>query len=526
MENKNLEKQQNDQSLEQEGGKDQPGWFQDFVDHYDVDKPKQGEILKGTILDIQESSVLLDVGFKRDAIVPSQDLEKVDQSIREDLKIGDQVYVSVIKTPMGDDDLLVSLSRGLSYKTWVKAEELSKTNELIELEVIDQNRGGLLVSFENIRGFIPNSHIPSIRRGTSTQKAGEIKGELIGKKLPVKIIEVNQKERRLVFSARVAQKDQRQKRLKEIEVGKVIKSRVVNVVDFGVFVDLAGVDGLVHKSEIDWDRVKNPSKLYKVGDEIEVKVVGVDVEKERVSLSRKALLPNPWVEIAEKYNIGDLVEGKVVSVLDFGAFVELPEGLHGLVHVSEVGYANTEDPKSVVKRGDQVLVRVIGIDPGRERVSLSMRRVPVSEQMEWMMNLEDAYEGFLVDGGVEQDLSETLESETPEGGSLEEDPQPQAVPEDTSEVEEQEKAQEEEGSEEVPEEKEQEEVVEVEEQEEALEEEGLEEVPEEEEQEEASDEEEQKKATEDESSEDVTEDEEPEEDPEVEETGEVSGDES
>jgi predicted RNA-binding protein with RPS1 domain len=189
-------------------------------------------------------------------------------------------------------------------------------------------------------------------------------------------------------------------------------------VDFGVFVDLDGVDGLVHKSEIDWDRVTNPSKRYKVGDVIEVKVVGVDKEKERVSLSRKVLLPNPWQAIAENYKIGDLVEGEVVSVLDFGAFVELPEGLHGLVHVSEIGYANSEDPKNVVKRGDQVLVRVIAIDPGRERVSLSMRRVPVSEQMEWMMNLEDASEGFLVDGGEEQEPAETPEeSEEVQGGT-------------------------------------------------------------------------------------------------------------
>jgi len=180
----------------------------------------------------------------------------------------------------------------------------------------------------------------------------------------------------------------------------VFKSKIVNVVDFGFFVDLEGVDGLVHKSEIDWDRVNNPSELYHVGDEVEVKVVGLDLEKERVSLSRKALLPNPWEKLAEKYKAGDLVEGNVVSVLDFGAFVELEKGLQGLIHVSEIGYATAEKPSDVVKKGDQVLVRIMAIEPARERVSLSMRRVPVSEQMDWMMNLEDAKEGFLVDGGA------------------------------------------------------------------------------------------------------------------------------
>jgi len=387
-----LENQGEDQSREEGSSVEQPGWFKDFVDHYDVDKPQQGEILKGTILDIQDSSILLDVGFKRDAIIPGQDLEKVEQELRQGLAVGDEIFVSVLRTPVGDDDLLVSLHKALAQKTWVKAEELAKSEELIELEVVDQNRGGLLVEYENLRGFVPNSHIPSIRRGMSTQKTGEIKAELMGKLLPVKAIEVDQKESRLLFSARVAKKDQRQKRLREIEVGTVIKSRVVNVVDFGIFVDLEGVDGLVHKSEIDWARVNKPSKLFKAGDEIEVKVVGVDLEKERVSLSRKALLPNPWHELVEKFSEGDLVDGKVISVLDFGAFVELKEGLQGLVHVSEVGYENTEDPKSAVRKGDQVLVRIMGIDPRRERVSLSMRRVPVSEQMDWMMNLEDAQE--------------------------------------------------------------------------------------------------------------------------------------
>ena len=396
-ETKTPEPEQENQVPEEEKTADQPGWFQDFVDHYDVDKPQQGEMLKGKILDIQDSSIVLDVGFKRDAIIPGQDLERVDPEIRDNLSIGDEIFVSVIRTPMGDDDLLVSLQRGLTYKTWIKADELAQSNEQVELEVVDQNRGGLLVAFENLQGFIPNSHIPAIRRGTSTQLAGEIKSEMIGKTLPVKVIEVDQKERRLVFSARVVQKGQREKRLNEIEIDSVVKSRVVNIVDFGVFVDLDGVDGLVHKSEIDWERIPHPSKIFKLGDEIEVKVIGIDKEKERVSLSRKILLPNPWLKHVEKFQVGDLVEGLVVSVLDFGAFIELAEGLQGLVHVSEIGYANTEDPKAVVKKGDPVLVKIMSIDLERERISLSMRRVPISDQMDWIMNLEDASEGILLD---------------------------------------------------------------------------------------------------------------------------------
>lgn len=389
---------------EEDQTEDQPGWFKEVVDHYDVDKPQKGEMLKGTILDIQESSIVLDVGFKRDAIIPGQDLERVDSEVLKNLSTGDEIFVSVIRTPVGDEDLLVSLQRGLDYKTWIKAEELARSNKQIELEVVDQNRGGLLVAYENLRGFVPNSHIPAIRRGTSMQRAGEIKSEMIGKTLPLKVIEVDQKERRLVFSARVVQKGQRLKRLNEIEIGSIVKSRVVNIVDFGIFIDLDGIDGLVHKSEIDWERIPHPSKLFKIGDEIEVKIIGIDKEKERVSLSRKILLPNPWLKLVEKFQVGDIVEGMVVSVLDFGAFVELTEGLQGLVHISEIGYANTEDPKAVVKKGDPVIVKVMAIDQARERISLSMRRVPISEQMEWIMNLEYASEGILLD--KDEDLPE------------------------------------------------------------------------------------------------------------------------
>ena len=176
-----------------------------------------------------------------------------------------------------------------------------------------------------------------------------------------------------------------------------------------MFVDLEGVDGLVHKSEINWERSAHPAKWFKVGDEIEVKVISVDKKNERVSLSRKVLLPNPWEKLVEGYKVGDLVEGVVVSVLDFGAFVEIQEGIHGLVHISEIGYANTDDPKAVLKKGDSVLVKIMGINPARERISLSMRRVPISEQMEWIINLENVSEGVLPESDEVEVLQEDSE---------------------------------------------------------------------------------------------------------------------
>ncbi len=429
METGVIEKELEGQVVENQENDETPAWFQDFIEHHDFESPQRGDILQGKILDIRDISILLDVGLKRDAIVTSQDLDKVDDKILENLEVGDEVYVSVFRTPVGDDDLLVSLNRGIAYENWVKAEEYLDNGELLELEVIEQNKGGLLVTFENLRGFVPNSHIPALRRGASHQKMEEIKTEMIGDVLPLKAIEVNRKQRRLVLSARVAQKEQRRRRLQELEAGDVIKSRVVNVVDFGVFVDLQGVDGLVHKSQIAWDRVYNPSKYFSVGDEIEVKVVDVDVEQERVSLSRKAILPNPWEKLRETYADGDLVEGQVVSVLDFGAFIELPDGLQGLVHVSELGYANADDPKSVVRSGDNVLVRIMNIDPGRERVSLSMRRVPVAEQLAWMMEEE-------LEAEEDEETAEVEEVVAEAAGEVEPSEEAEVAEEEVEEVEE------------------------------------------------------------------------------------------
>jgi len=367
---------------------DDPRWYESLVEDYDYERPKRGQVVKGEIIWIEEDSILMDIGQKRDAVVPGKDLSDVDDEYLATLSVGDRVPVYVTQTPVGDEELMVSLNRGIEYQNWEKAEQLHKDNTMVELEVVDQNRGGLLVKYKNLTGFVPNSHIPSIRRGLDRQKIGQIKREMIGSTLAVKPIEVNPNKRRLVFSARAAQEEKRKKRLRELEEGDVIESNIVNVVDFGVFVDLDGVDGLVHKSELDWERINNPHKHFKVSEEITVKVLDVEVDRERVSLSRKALLPNPWEVLEEKYKPGDLVKGEVVSVLDFGAFVELPEGVQGLIHSSEIGYSGMGSPQNTVKPGESVLVRIISIDADRERISLSMRRVPIEDQLSWMMDSE------------------------------------------------------------------------------------------------------------------------------------------
>lgn len=374
------------QSTESDG--QDPKWFNQFLEDYDYELPKRGQILEGQIIRIDEDAIIVDIGLKRDAIVTSRDLNLLDNDYLASLKVGDDVMVYVLRPPVGDDDLLVSIHKGLEHKSWEKAERYMEESLTLDLPVVSENRGGLLVEFESLRGFVPNSQVPDLRR-RDRQKTRSLKLEMIGQVLPLKIIEVNRDRHRLILSAIAAQEERRKERLQELEKGQIILGRVVNIVNFGLFVDLNGVDGLVHISEIDWQRVNHPSELFKVGDEIQVKVLDVDIEKERISLSRKALLPSPWQTLAEKYDPGDLIEGNVTKVLDFGAFIELPEGVEGLVHTSEIGYSTTGTPQEVVRAGEKVLVRVLSIDSGRERISLSMRQVPLEKQIAWMVEQED-----------------------------------------------------------------------------------------------------------------------------------------
>lgn len=387
-------------------------WYDQFLEDYDYTLPKRGQLLEGQILRIDEDAVIVDVGVKRDAIIPSRDLNMVDKEIVENLKVGDTILVYVLRPPTGDDDLLVSLNKGIEHTHWEVAEQHLESGETLELEVVGENRGGLLVEYKSLRGFVPNSQVPELRR-RDRQKAKEAKREMIGEVLPLKVIEVNRDRHRLILSALAAQEERRKKRLHELEKDQVIFGRVVNIVNFGVFVDLGGIDGLVHISELDWQRVGHPSEMFKVGDEIQVQVIEVDVERERVSLSRKSLLPSPWDTLAEKYKPGDLIEGTVTKVLDFGAFVELPEGVEGLVHVSEIGYSTTGTPQEVVKAGEEVLVRILDIDKERERISLSMRKVPLEKQIAWMVEQEEKQ------SAAREEAAQAAEQEA-------EEPQPEA----------------------------------------------------------------------------------------------------
>ena len=294
--------------------------FEEILDQYLYQRPQRGQILEGEIEAINDDAIILDVGLKRDAIVLSREVNNLDDEFYEALSVGDSIPIQVSHTPIGDQDLLVSIDSALEYQSWQKAEALLDEDQIIEVEVIGSNRGGLLVSFDQLEGFVPNSHVPALRKIHAREQVNQHKLKMKGSKLKVKAIEVNLKRGRLVFSALEAHRELREERLQSLEVGEVITGKVVNVVDFGLFVDLGGIDGLVHLSELDWQNMQHLSKVAKMGDEIEVKVIGVDIERQRVQLSRKALLPNPWDEIEAHYVLGNLLvnKGRLSAVIDFG----------------------------------------------------------------------------------------------------------------------------------------------------------------------------------------------------------------
>lgn len=281
--------------------------------------------------------------------------------------------------------MLVSIEKGLEQQDWERAKAYLNSEETQELKIIGYNNGGLLVEFGRLSGFVPNSRISSLPRGMKKSDRQAAKAKMIGETLQVKVIEVDKAKKRLVLSGQAARDAQRKQCLQELEEGQHITGTVANVVDFGVFVDLGGVDGLIHISRLSWDKVEHPSDILQPGDEVEVLVKDIEIERERISLDRKSLLPSPWDAFSEEYSDGDILEGTVESLQDYGAFVKLTDEITGLIHLSELLPGSSHDPEKVLDVGDKALVRIIEIDKEKERVRLSMRRVPEDDIARWIM---------------------------------------------------------------------------------------------------------------------------------------------
>ena len=349
---------------------------------YSYTPPRRGEIREATILQIDEREIIVDLGAKQDGIVPSQDLERMDDEFRASLSTGASVPVYVINPRDQNDNLIVSINMGLQRYDWEKARELLSSQDAVDVRVSGYNKGGALVRWNRLEGFIPSSHLVSTNLSIDRREAMQ---ELIGNTLGVKVIEVDQDRRRLIFSEREAQKEwrarQKAKLLAELSVGDVVNGVVTGLRDFGAFVNIGGADGLIHVSELAWHRVDHPRDILHIGEEIEVYVLNLDRETNRIALSRKRLLSDPWDDAQFRYHEGQLVAGYVTNVVDFGAFVALEDGLEGLLHLSEMGDGALKEPYSYVQKGDHLSLRISHLEPEKRRVGFTQR---------WGTELDDA----------------------------------------------------------------------------------------------------------------------------------------
>ncbi|HHV72724.1 MAG TPA: bifunctional 4-hydroxy-3-methylbut-2-enyl diphosphate reductase/30S ribosomal protein S1 [Clostridia bacterium] len=322
-----------------------------------------GQIVKGEIVKITSNEVLVDVGYKCDGIIPINEIKNP-----EELKEGDEIDVYIVKMEDREGNLILSKKRADYFNYWAKAEEAYKKGEYVTAKVTEQVKGGLIVDL-GIRGFVPASQID--------RKYVEDLSQFVGQELTFKIIEFDRDRNKVVLSRKVVLEEElnqkRQHIWDTIEEGQVWKGTVTKITNFGVFVDLGGVEGLIHISELSWKRVKHPSEVVQEGDQVDVFVLGVDREKERISLGLKQTKPDPWTQAAESYPIGSIVSGTVVRVVDFGAFVQLSDGIEGLVHISQLSHDWVAKPEDAVSVGQQVKVKVIDLNPEERRISLSIK---------------------------------------------------------------------------------------------------------------------------------------------------------
>ncbi len=267
--------------------------FAKLLDQYEYERPKKGDFIDAEVMTIENDRLLLDLGGKTDAVVTPKEMKNTDPDLIEELSIGDFVPVYVKMPPTMLNKTRVSLQKGVEKEVWDRAEKLLEENQAIELKVVDKNRGGLLVKFGRVKGFIPASLVPVAARFRNRKLKEKIKSSLIGEKIFLKVIQADSKRNKLIFSMRDASSELEEKRLKQLSAGDIVEGIVVSIEDYGAFVHLNGVDGLLHISEMSWDRVEDVSEIMSVGDKVEVEILDIDPEEKRVKLSRKRLLPTP-----------------------------------------------------------------------------------------------------------------------------------------------------------------------------------------------------------------------------------------
>ncbi|AJW38836.1 SSU ribosomal protein S1p [Rhodococcus sp. B7740] len=370
-----------------------------------------GDIVEGTIVKVDRDEVLLDIGYKTEGVIPSRELSiKHDVDPNEVVSVGDEIEALVLTKEDKEGRLILSKKRAQYERAWGTIEELKEKDEAVKGTVIEVVKGGLILDI-GLRGFLPASLV-EMRRVRDLQP-------YVGKEIEAKIIELDKNRNNVVLSRRAwleqTQSEVRSEFLHQLQKGQVRKGVVSSIVNFGAFVDLGGVDGLVHVSELSWKHIDHPSEVVEVGTEVTVEVLDVDLDRERVSLSLKATQEDPWRQFARTHAIGQIVPGKVTKLVPFGAFVRVEEGIEGLVHISELAERHVEVPDQVVGVGDDALVKVIDIDLERRRISLSLKQANEDYAEEFdpsKYGMADSYDeggNYIFPEGFDSETNEWLE---------------------------------------------------------------------------------------------------------------------
>jgi small subunit ribosomal protein S1 len=371
---------------------------------------RSGDIVEGEIVSVTPTEVLVDVGAKSEGVVPAKELERFGREGLEDLKVGQTIPVYVVRPEDRDGNLILSIRRAEEEGDWLRAQALHEKGEALETSVAGFNKGGLIVRIGKLRGFVPASQLSFEHRGSDKQQPEERWSPLVGKIITVRVIEINRKRKRLILSERAARRQLREVRktelLENLRVGEVRRGVVSSLADFGAFVNLGGADGLVHLSELSWNRSAKPREVLEVGQEVDVYVLNVDQEKKRIALSLKRLEPEPWSTVESRYYVGQLVEGTITRLANFGAFALVNDELEGLIHISELSTGRINHPQDIVHEGEKHVMRIIRIDPKRRRMGLSLKRVadPEYADLDWQAELAEAEASFGHEAPEEDEL--------------------------------------------------------------------------------------------------------------------------
>jgi small subunit ribosomal protein S1 len=352
----------------------------ELVPDYDSTFPEinEGQVVHGTVVRVDKDEVLVDIGYKSEGVIPVSELS-IRRSVNpaDEVSLGDEIDALVLTKEDAEGRLILSKKRARFELAWKNIEGAAESGDPVNGRVIEVVKGGLILDL-GVRGFLPASLV-DIRRVQDLD-------EFLGQELRAKVIELNRSRNNVVLSRRAVleeeRKDQRQQILDKLQPGDVVEGQISNIVDFGAFVDLNGMDGLIHISELSWSHVNHPSEVLEIGQTVEVKVLDIDRERQRISLGLKQTQSDPWQQVLENYHEGDVVEGRVTKVVTFGAFVEILPGVEGLVHISELAQHHVENPREVVSQGQPVNVKIIEVDGDRRRLSLSLKRVEDSDPVQ------------------------------------------------------------------------------------------------------------------------------------------------